>query len=487
MDVKCVYVFSFWGLLLIYMMCLSCVRDDDFAVPDMTINQQSISGDTVDIATVKSIFAQEAGYFGDLRGEEQYTFEDTDFYMPAYVVSSDESGNFYQELILQDKAEHPTSGIKIMLQKDPLYTKYEIGRKVYVALDGFTIGFSNGVFALGVPEAGNNFIDNAPKSFEDKIIRTKKRDSIIPLQVEISELMEDEYAFGNLFVVLTDVQFTEEVIQNQSKQTFAADAEDFYDALRPLEECSGSGLLSLMTSTFADFKTLKLPDKKGNILGIATKTYDGSDWAIKLNSPSAIHFDKDRCGVTEDPEEPKDPQDPELPIDGQLAFPGGDFENWNGFKDGLNSAGLQDYASEQSQSGLDNSTALLIKTDEKTTSANDYVFITTPAEDLDSTYRKLSFYMRGTADKSISINLYKTNGDYYRFNLKDISRNATIQAAGSNQYTGKIDTDGQWVLITLDLAQISDVNISDSSSEFFALKIGKNADYNLYFDQFTIE
>src|SRR5699024_6827058 len=115
------------------------------------------------------------------------------------------------------------------------------------------------------------------------------------------------------------------------------------------------------------------------------------------------------------------------------------------------------------------------------------VFITTPAEGLDSAYRKLSFYMRGAAEKSISINLYQTNGDYYRFNLQDISKNATIQPAGSNQYAGEIDTGDQWVLITLDLTQISDLNISDASNAFFALKIGKNADYNLYFDQFVLK
>src|SRR5699024_1645604 len=121
--------------------------------------------------TAKAIFVQKAGFYGTLYDDAQYTFQDTDLYMKGYVISSDESGNFYQELVVQDRPRHPTAGIKIMIQADPLYTTFEFGRKIFVALDGFTIGFANGVIALGSPKTGADYLDKAPGSFQDKIIR----------------------------------------------------------------------------------------------------------------------------------------------------------------------------------------------------------------------------------------------------------------------------------------------------------------------------
>lgn len=167
------------------------------------------------------------------------------------------------------------------------------------------------------------------------------------------------------------------------------------------------------------------------------------------------------------------------------AFPGGDFENWTAFLGGLNSFGIKDYATESPGNGIDGTTALSINM--ASTSGNDYVFTTLAYADLPNTYSTLKFFVKGTSDKSLSINLYKTDGTYYRFNLGDISGNATVAVSGNNQYTGIIDTGGQWAEITLDLSGITDLNTSDTSSDFFALKVGKDVPYNLFLDNFTIQ
>ena len=46
--------------------------------------------------------------------ERLVTF-DKDLVLEAYVVSSDEAGNFYKEMVVQDKPDNPTAGIIIKL------------------------------------------------------------------------------------------------------------------------------------------------------------------------------------------------------------------------------------------------------------------------------------------------------------------------------------------------------------------------------------
>lgn len=171
---------------------------------------------------------------------------------------------------------------------------------------------------------------------------------------------------------------------------------------------------------------------------------------------------------------------------GSLAFAGGDFEDFTAFTNGLNTYGLKSYATESTGNGIDGSTALSINMN--STGGNDYVFTSLAQNGLPSTYNSITFYVKGTSTgKSISINLYKTDGSYYRFNLGDITSDTTISAEGSNNYNGTINTNGEWVKITLDLSGITDLNTSNPSESFFALKVGKSAPFNIYLDNFTIQ
>lgn len=179
------------------------------------------------------------------------------------------------------------------------------------------------------------------------------------------------------------------------------------------------------------------------------------------------------------------PEEEEVPSTEGLAFLGGDLENFNHFISGLTSQGVQDYASQSNHNGVDETAALHINT--SGASGNDYVFTAFPHNQLPETYSKIKFYVKGTSEKTISINLYKTNGEYYRFNLGDITSNTVIEASTSNRYSGVINTNDTWVEVTLNLTGISDLNTSDVNASFFALKIGSASAYNLYLDDFTIE
>lgn len=181
-----------------------------------------------------------------------------------------------------------------------------------------------------------------------------------------------------------------------------------------------------------------------------------------------------------------DPGPEPEPGTGGLLFAGGDFEDWSAFLGSLNNFGLKPYATQSTGTGVEGA-SLKIFTTPTTTDGNDYVFTTLAPAGLPANLNKITFYMKGSSAKSVSLNVYDTNGGYYKFNLGDVSGNVTIQAAENNQYSGTINTNGQWVLVTLDLSSLQNINTTNTDGSLFALKIGKNADYDLHFDNFMFE
>lgn len=240
-------------------------------------------------------------------------------------------------------------------------------------------------------------------------------------------------------------------------------------------------------SGFVDSGDYSLSSLSGN--GVIIFAYEGSGTGItttiQIDDIKITDNDDPNCnnggggGGGGDPEPPSG--------DAKPLFAGYNFENWTTFTGGLNQFGIKAYATQSSGTGIDGSASLKIATDPSTTNNNDYVFTTLATTGLPSSYSKVIFFMKGTADKSVSLNLYIDDTNYYKFNLGDISGSTVIQQAASNQYTGTINTAGEWIQITLDLSGITDLNTSNTSGNLFALKIGKNANYNLHFDNFTIE
>lgn len=263
----------------------SCVQDDDFDTPNTSISEPELEGDVVSISTVLGVAAQNEG--------ELYTYEDTDDYVEGYVISSDEGGNFFREIIIQDAPENPTSGLKIALFVNPLFTKYEVGRKIYVSLEGFTVGTSNGVVTLGIPDG--QYIDPAPAQFESKIVRSAEVAEIVPLELDITEF-SDEYE--NLFIQLNEVQFSQEDVENNI--SFAAEASDEFDGERDLFqyiECYSVPRTTFSTSTFADFNSLRLPNGSGSISGILSRNFEDNMYVISVNTLSDVQLDQPRFTI----------------------------------------------------------------------------------------------------------------------------------------------------------------------------------------------
>lgn len=179
------------------------------------------------------------------------------------------------------------------------------------------------------------------------------------------------------------------------------------------------------------------------------------------------------------PDEDTDPVDP---VEGDLLFAGADFEDWAAFTGGLSTHGLQSYATQSTDGGIDGSKALHIN---GTPAGNDFVFTALVPEGFDTSKAQyIEFYIKGTGAKSLSLNVYKAVEGFQAYNLGDCSADKDVDPAANNQYGGIIDTGGNWVKVRLNVSSL-DIQTAVGQN-LFALKVGKEVAYDLLVDNFTI-
>jgi hypothetical protein len=273
-------------------LAVSCVKDDDYDMPNTDSIAPIINGTMITINVLNSLLEQEQ----NANGNDILSFIESDLYISGFVISNDEAGNIYEELVIQDLAINPSRGVKVLINVSPLFTTFEFGRKVFVKLDGLSVGYNGGVLSLGFRD-GNQVVAIAESLMDQTIIRAIELAEIEPLSINISDFSA---AKTNLYLRLNDVQFNRNDALGENRKTFAAEPEDEFDGERNLESCAEGFSVILSTSTFSDFKAIEVPQGRGYLDGILTYNYFGDTFNMVLNSPETIHFNStDRCDLVE--------------------------------------------------------------------------------------------------------------------------------------------------------------------------------------------
>ena len=167
---KTTFFYKLFAQLLAVIIVIGCVQDGQYDVPIIEVEAANIDLNTViTINAMSNEFEQalliEANNLGidptdaialdALRQSFKLSFENNTRYIEGFVISNDAAGNFFEELILQDKSENPNRGVKILINTNPLYSTYQFGRRVFVKIEGLTAGYDSGVLTLGI-RSGNN-------------------------------------------------------------------------------------------------------------------------------------------------------------------------------------------------------------------------------------------------------------------------------------------------------------------------------------------
>ncbi|MDV7186372.1 DUF5689 domain-containing protein [Lutibacter sp. TH_r2] len=265
-------------LIIIALMAISCVKDSDFSTPNVECVEQSLTV-TNTLSQIKDMYA-----FGGTQFE-------TDIIIEGYVVSSDQSGNIYKSLSIQDKPENPTAAIKIAIDQTDIYTKFEVGRKIYIKLNGLAIDYSYGSLQIG--KISNSELEGISTfELDNHIIRSCEVATIVPKKVAIADLTEDML---EMLIELENVQFAAEEIgdsyANVDNTTTVNRKLQSFDA-----SCNLTGEVEVRNSGYADFKNELLPEGKGSVIAIFSNYYD--DFQLYLRGTYDVNLTETRCSYS---------------------------------------------------------------------------------------------------------------------------------------------------------------------------------------------
>lgn len=262
--------------LLIISLFVGCVKDGDFETPNVDCTEPQLTATTT-IQQVKEMYN-----FGSSKIIE------TDIILEGYVVSSDKSGNIYKSLSIQDKPENPTSAIKISINQTNIYTRYNVGRKIYVKLKGLAVGYSFGSVQIGVA-AGDGLEGILPSELDKYIVRSCEVAELIPKKVAIADLNK---SMLEMLIEIENVQFKS---GDLGKSYGNADNTATVNCV--LQSVDNSCIfleeVILRNSGFASFKNDLLPDGKGSIVAIFSNYYD--DFQLYLRDTDDVKFIETRC------------------------------------------------------------------------------------------------------------------------------------------------------------------------------------------------
>ena len=227
----------------------ACVEDDDFGIPPVVCNDSESSNksveDVFDAATATAT---------------QYTADDV---IEAYVVSSDQGGNFFKTLHLQTL--DGSRGFSVAIDQTDLYTIYNPGRKVYVKLNGLYTQIDFDALEIGAlfEDAVGRISENV---FGDAIIKScdEVAEDDLVNKISISDISDD---YLNTLVEFTGAQFEESAIG----KPYYDENNDLGGATNYNIQDASGGSVVFRTSSFADFAGATVSGQNGTIRGVLTK------------------------------------------------------------------------------------------------------------------------------------------------------------------------------------------------------------------------
>ncbi len=261
-------------IVLLLALYSSCVPDE-LPAPKLTCNQPNL----VTNKAVQDIHATANAIV------TQYKYDDI---IEAYVVSSDESGNFFKSISFQTLATATTSAIGFSIPVDAtnLYIEYRVGNKVFIKLKDLYTDIDFGGVRIGnifVNSYNQGGVGRLSQNDYKKVLQascvTVKEETLVRTGT-MEALLKDENL--NTLIEFTDVQFAESAVGRhffeESNNVGGATNWDLNDKM--------GNQVYVRTSSFANFSSRIIPDKSGKVRGVLTKY--GNDFQLLPRSEKDV-------------------------------------------------------------------------------------------------------------------------------------------------------------------------------------------------------
>jgi hypothetical protein len=212
----------------------------------------------------------------DLKAGYNNSTIDIDAYVKAVVSASDQSGNIYKEFYIQDA----TGALAVSVDITNAYTKFPVGRTVYIDLNGLYL--ANGDLGYGLD---GSFVSRIPALFIDEfIIRGACGTPVEPIEVTIDNLQGVEVG---MLVKIVDVEFEQGLDGVTYANAITQQSENRY-----IQDCNGNSII-VRNSGFADFAGELLPPGNGSIIGVYAPF--GNTPQLLIRGPEDADMTATRC------------------------------------------------------------------------------------------------------------------------------------------------------------------------------------------------
>ena len=463
-------ILKLFSLTILLLSTISCVKDDDYSIPPLDCTGLTTTLSIKDLI----LLVDQSTEINNL-----IVFKDENI-LEGYVITSDQSGNLYKTISIQDDLNNPLSkGLQIEIDANSLYTQYPIGSKIQIQLNGLVAGYDRGVVKIGSTynQNGEIRVGRMSKSLADSNLKKTCSNTEI-LNPRVFNSIGDALKPNNVntLIVIKNVQF----LTPEVDLTFG-DAVGLTTVNRKLVDKRGR-TVDLRNSGYSDWANDKLPVGSGEITALVS-IYN-STYQLYISDVNDVKFVNDRFipGQAEPPS-----------ANAKQLFAGSDFNDWNLFLSSKNNTAIDLIVKHGIGNGLNSSDALHLKGSK---SLNGAVFtVRATGENIPTNPSKIHFWLKGKSDKSLNIYLYRTQLNargqqlHYAFNVRELTQNKLIleNNGGSNSYIGKIDTGDKWLYVELNIEGLSDVNFKDDKLNLISFRLGNNAEYDLLIDDISLE
>ncbi len=244
--------------------------DDDFERPPMVLPTAERHANTT-IAELKTKFYKGESNYATLVEKRE---DGADYIIKGRVISSDQSGNFFKQLVIEDE----TGAIQVNIDSYDLYESYQYGQEIVIDVTGLYVGAYGKLMQIGSTPS-NNYPGRIASDLAAK-------------QIEVDGLSEPEkitigeYTIGALNDLISN---QEEFLAKQCRLVSIKDvtfkdagkatlAEKDKNTSRTISD--GTGDMIVYTSGYSDFYDYYCPEGKGTIVGILS--FFNKSWQIRL-------------------------------------------------------------------------------------------------------------------------------------------------------------------------------------------------------------
>ncbi|MBC7535113.1 MAG: choice-of-anchor J domain-containing protein [Ferruginibacter sp.] len=266
--------YTIFSVLIFVTLFSGCVNDE-VAVPKLTCNQPDLAVNK----TVAEVHATAGAIVS------QYTYDDV---IEAYVISTDEYGNFFKSISFQTlaTATTPAIGFSVPVDATNTYVDYRLGNKVYVKLKDQYTDINYGSLRIGgiyVNTYNEGAVGRLSQNDYKNVLHascTTITDDQLVRAISISDLLNDSNL--NTLVELSDVQFAEAAVGRH----YFEETNNIGGATNwSLVDKQGNQVI-FRTSSYADFSSKLVPEGSGKVRGVLTKF--GSDYQLVARSEKDI-------------------------------------------------------------------------------------------------------------------------------------------------------------------------------------------------------